>query len=104
MTKAKRILIVEDESHLAQGLLFNLQAEGYEAAIDETGEAALERLHPDRSDAELFDAVLLDVMLPGKSGFDVVAELRERRNFVPVMMLTAQIGRASCRERVCAIV
>lgn len=90
MTKAKRILIVEDESHLAQGLLFNLQAEGYEAAIDETGEAALERLHPDRSDAELFDAVLLDVMLPGKSGFDVVAELRERRNFVPVMMLTAR--------------
>ena len=53
MTKAKRILIVEDETHLAQGLLFNLQAEGYEAAIDETGEAVLERLHPDRLEAEL---------------------------------------------------
>jgi DNA-binding response OmpR family regulator len=80
-----RILIVEDETHLAQGLLFNLQAEGYDVAIDGDGETALERLSQ-----ESFDVVLLDVMLPGKSGFDVVAELRARQSFVPVLMLTAR--------------
>jgi DNA-binding response OmpR family regulator len=84
-SEAGRILIVEDETHLAQGLFFNLQAEGYEVAIAGDGEAALARLGE-----ESFDAVLLDVMLPGKSGFDVVAELRARRSFVPVMMLTAR--------------
>ncbi len=85
MNAPTRILIVEDEIHLAQGLLFNLQAEGYEIAIDGDGEAALARLA-----AESFDAVLLDVMLPGKDGFEVVAELRSRQNFVPVLMLTAR--------------
>ena len=85
MSAAERILIVEDEAHLAQGLLFNLQAEGYEVVIDDNGEAAMERLAQ-----ESFDAVLLDVMLPGMSGFDVSAELRARKNFVPVLMLTAR--------------
>jgi DNA-binding response OmpR family regulator len=85
MSEAERILVVEDETHLAQGLLFNLQAEGYEVAIDDNGEAALKRLTH-----ESFDAVLLDVMLPGKSGFDVLAELRAQKNFVPVLMLTAR--------------
>jgi len=85
MSEADRILVVEDEAHLAQGLLFNLQAEGYEVAIDDSGEAALERLT-----REAFDAVLLDVMLPGKSGFDVLTELRAGKNFVPVLMLTAR--------------
>jgi DNA-binding response OmpR family regulator len=80
-----RILIVEDEEHLAQGLLFNLQAEGYEAAIEGDGEAALSRLAN-----ETFDAVLLDVMLPATNGFDVVAELRARQNYVPVLILTAR--------------
>jgi DNA-binding response OmpR family regulator len=85
MGEADRVLVVEDEAHLAQGLLFNLQAEGYEVAIEGDGEAALARLAE-----EPFDAVLLDVMLPGKSGFDVVAELRARKSFVPVLMLTAR--------------
>jgi DNA-binding response OmpR family regulator len=85
MSTTTRVLIVEDETHLAQGLSFNLQAEGDEVATDADGEAALERL-----EHESFDAVLLDVMLPGKSGFDVVSELRARRNFVPVLMLTAR--------------
>jgi DNA-binding response OmpR family regulator len=85
VSAAERILIVEDEAHLAQGLLFNLQAEGYEVVIDDNGEAAMERLAQ-----ESFDAVLLDVMLPGMSGFDVSAELRARKNFVPVLMLTAR--------------
>jgi DNA-binding response OmpR family regulator len=80
-----RVLIVEDEVHLAQGLLFNLQADGFEVEMEGDGEAALERLAQ-----EPFDAVLLDVMLPGKSGFDVVAELRARKSFVPVLMLTAR--------------
>ena len=85
MSSPLRILIVEDETHLAQGLLYNLQAEGYEAAIEGDGEAALARLQ-----TENFDAMLLDVMLPGKSGFDVVAELRARQNYLPVLMLTAR--------------
>jgi DNA-binding response OmpR family regulator len=85
MSTLARILIVEDETHLAKGLLFNLQAEGYEAAIEGDGEAALARL-----ERETFDVVLLDVMLPGKSGFDVVAELRARQNYLPVLMLTAR--------------
>lgn len=85
MSESTRVLIVEDEAHLAQGLFYNLQAEGYEVAIDGDGEAALERLSH-----EPFDVVLLDVMLPGKSGFDVVSELRAGKNFVPVLMLTAR--------------
>ncbi|HZD51003.1 MAG TPA: response regulator transcription factor, partial [Silvibacterium sp.] len=85
MSTPARILIVEDESHLAEGLLFNLQAEGYEAAIEGDGEAALARLENDN-----FDAMILDVMLPGKSGFEVVSELRARQNYLPVLMLTAR--------------
>jgi DNA-binding response OmpR family regulator len=83
---APNILIVEDEAHLAQGLLFNLQAEGYDASIAGDGDTALELL----LDADNFDAVLLDVMLPGKDGFEVLAELREHERYVPVLMLTAR--------------
>ncbi len=82
-----RILIVEDELHLAQGLLFNLEAEGHEATAVENGEAALETLM-DRG--ERFDAVVLDVMLPGLSGFDVAERLRAAHNYVPILMLTAR--------------
>ena len=83
----QRVLIVEDEQHLAEGLRFNLEAEGYAADVDDTGEAALQRLLDRR---ERFDLVVLDVMLPGKDGFAVVAELREAKQFVPVLMLTAR--------------
>jgi len=79
--------VVEDEAHLAQGLCFNLQAEGYSAEIVGDGEAATERLLDKK---ENFDAVVLDIMLPGKDGFSVVAELRAARNYVPVLMLTAR--------------
>src|SRR5271156_2648871 len=85
--KTARILVVEDEAHLAQGLLFNLQAEGFEVEIAGDGESALVALT--RNGAN-FDAVLLDVMLPGKDGFAVASELRERQNFVPILMLTAR--------------
>lgn len=82
-----RVLVVEDESHLANGLSFNLEAEGHSVAVVGDGEAALERLLAKR---ENFDAVVLDVMLPGKNGFEVASELREAKNFVPVLMLTAR--------------
>lgn len=81
------VLIVEDEQHLADGLRFNLEAEGYEVAICADGETALRLLHqyPRR-----FDVVVLDVMLPGKNGFEVAAELRQEGQFVPILMLTAR--------------
>ncbi|MFZ0761275.1 MAG: response regulator transcription factor [Candidatus Sulfotelmatobacter sp.] len=82
-----RVLVVEDEAHLAQGLRFNLEAEGYSAEIVGDGEAATDRLLDKK---ENFDAVVLDIMLPGKDGFSVVAELRAARNYVPVLMLTAR--------------
>jgi two-component system alkaline phosphatase synthesis response regulator PhoP len=84
------VLIVEDEQHLADGLRFNLEAEGYDARIAGDGEAALSLLLDSK---QQFDAVVLDVMLPGKDGFAVAAELRAAGNFVPVLMLTAR-GRA----------
>jgi len=85
-----RVLVVEDEAHLAQGLRFNLEAEGHAVEVAGDGESALTRLLEKQ---EPFDALVLDVMLPGKSGFNVAAELRERKNYVPILMLTAR-GRA----------
>lgn len=82
-----RVLIVEDEAHIAQGLRFNLESEGHAVDVDGDGEAALRRVLQLR---QPFDAVVLDVMLPGKDGFEVVAELREAKNYVPVLMLTAR--------------
>ena len=82
-----RVLVVEDEAHLADGLRFNLQAEGHAVEVAADGETALERLVEKR---ERFDVVVLDVMLPGKSGFDVAALLREKKNYVPILMLTAR--------------
>jgi DNA-binding response OmpR family regulator len=82
-----QILIVEDEAHLADGLRFNLQAEGHETVIASDGESALKLLS---SNQRQFDAVILDVMLPGRDGFSVAAELRQARNYVPVLMLTAR--------------
>lgn len=82
-----RVLVVEDETHLAQGLRFNLEAEGYSAEVVGDGEAATERL---LNRKENFDAVVLDIMLPGKDGFSVVSELRAASNYVPVLMLTAR--------------
>ena len=82
-----RVLIVEDEQHLADGLRFNLEAEGYAVDVVETGELALRSLI---GGSGRYDLVVLDVMLPGIDGFAVVSELREARNFVPVLMLTAR--------------
>jgi DNA-binding response OmpR family regulator len=81
------ILLVEDELHLAQGLQFNLEAEGYTVDLVDNGEAALE--HAQQATAK-YDLLVLDVMLPGKDGFSVVTQLRAQSNFVPVLMLTAR--------------
>ena len=82
-----RILVVEDEQHLAEGLRFNLEAEGYQVEVLETGEAALEALSHEPAG---FDLVVLDVMLPGKDGFEVISELRGAGQFIPTLMLTAR--------------
>jgi DNA-binding response OmpR family regulator len=82
-----RVLVVEDEAHLAGGLSYNLEAEGHSVEVVGDGESALERLLAKK---ENFDAVVLDVMLPGKDGFEVATELRANKNFVPVLMLTAR--------------
>jgi len=82
-----RVLIVEDEEHLARGLRFNLEAEGLEVDVVGDGEEALKTLLPVGS---RIDAVILDVMLPGISGFEVVAQLRNAKQYVPVLMLTAR--------------
>jgi two-component system alkaline phosphatase synthesis response regulator PhoP len=90
-----RILVVEDEQHLADGLRFNLEAEGYQVQVVETGEAALELLTTESADANRapaaeFDVVVLDIMLPGKDGFTVMSEMRQAGQFVPTLMLTAR--------------
>ena len=82
-----RILVVEDESHIAQGLRFNLESEGHSVDVTDQGEEALNRLLNNR---ESFDLLVLDVMLPGKDGFTVARELRDANNYVPVLMLTAR--------------
>jgi len=85
-----RILIVDDEQHIADGLSFNLRAEGHDIVVAGDGERALRLLLHDRLP---FDVVVLDVMLPGKDGFETAAELRAAGHYVPILMLTAR-GRA----------
>ncbi len=82
-----RVLVVEDEQHLAEGLRFNLEAEGYQVQLVDAGEAALEKL---KAEAAAFDVVILDVMLPGISGFEVISQMRQAGQFVPTLMLTAR--------------
>lgn len=82
-----KLLIIEDERHLAEGLRFNLEAEGFEALAVPNGEVGL-----DRAAEGGYDAIVLDVMLPGINGFDVARALRGRHDFTPILMLTA-LGR-----------
>ena len=82
-----RVLVVEDEQHLADGLRFNLEAEGYQVELAGTGEAAQELL---AKGAPAFDVVILDVMLPGKDGFAVLSEMRRAGQFTPTLILTAR--------------
>lgn len=80
-----RILVVEDEAHLAEGLQFNLEAEGYEVEIASDGGAALAALG-----GEAFDLVILDLMLPVVGGFEVLRRMRASGDLSPVLVLTAK--------------
>ncbi len=82
-----KILVVEDEQHIAEGLRFNLVAEGHDVDVLGDGAPALDRL---LSEPARYDLVVLDVMLPGRDGFEVTTALRRRSVFVPVLMLTAR--------------
>jgi len=82
-----QILVVEDEEHLARGLKFNLEAEGYKTEVAGDGETALNLLLEQRA---AFDLLVLDVMLPGKDGFTVASELRQANHYIPLLMLTAR--------------
>ena len=84
---APLIVLVEDEDHLAQGLLFNLEAEGYRTHHESDGDSALTWL---LANPGLPAAVILDGMLPGRDGFEIVKALRDKQIFLPVLMLTAR--------------
>ena len=81
------ILVVEDEAHLADGLRFNLEADGHDVEVEGDGDEALGGC---LTAEPRYDAVILDVMLPGRDGFGVVHALREAGEYVPVLMLTAR--------------
>ena len=83
----KSVLVVEDEKHLADGLRYNLKAEGYEVDTAGTAEEALSLLVDDR---KTYDVVVLDVMLPGMDGFSLAYKLRSQGRYVPILMLTAR--------------
>ena len=87
MSAQPLIAVVEDEEHLAQGLLFNLEAEGYRVHHEADGNRAQEWLlgHPEKP-----SAVLMDVMLPGRDGFSIVRAMRDAGQYTPVLMLTAR--------------
>ncbi len=87
MTPPPLIAVIEDEDHLAQGLVFNLEAEGYRTHHEADGDAALAwLLDPENQPA----AILLDVMLPGRDGFSIVRALRDAGRYTPVLLLTAR--------------
>ncbi len=92
----QRLLVVEDEEHLAAGLKLNLELEGYDVDVATSARAASERLVVSAQSAG-YDAIVLDVMLPDLDGFELCRRLREAGNFVPVVMLTA---RSSAEDRV----
>jgi len=85
MVQAKKILVVEDESHLAKGLKFNLEHEGYEVVVAGNGEAALEFMS-----GQTFDLMILDLMLPKMGGIEVAKKIRETNTRFPILMLSAK--------------
>jgi two-component system, OmpR family, alkaline phosphatase synthesis response regulator PhoP len=80
-----RILFIEDEAAFAVGVVDRLRAEGYYVVWEKTGAAGYQT-----ASATVFDLILLDVMLPGKSGFDICRDLRRQGITGPVLMLTAR--------------
>lgn len=86
MTDPAKVLVVEDERHIAAGLKLNFELEGYEVFVAASGREASTHLVSDGP----FDVVLLDVMLPDTDGFTLCQKLRESGDFTPVLMLTAR--------------
>jgi DNA-binding response OmpR family regulator len=84
-TEKPSIMLVEDEIHLARGICFNLEEEGFRISHFESGEKALETL-----EVEHFELIILDVMLPGMDGFQVCRAIRRLDPRVPILMLTAR--------------
>ena len=82
--KKPHILLVEDEKHIAQGIIFNLELEGFLITHTETGAAAM-----DAFGRQSFDLVVLDLMLPDSHGFDLCREMRKTQPKLPILMLTA---------------
>ena len=103
-SKQGRILVVEDEAHIADGIKFNLEQEGYEVVVVGDGRSAVDYLTQSQSEAsrrdgaesdsvvvgQPFDLVILDLMLPEMSGFEVARRTRASGNFVAILMLTAK--------------
>lgn len=87
MTTPKHILVVEDERHLAAGIKFNLEAEGYRVTLAADGPAAISAFD---EDAAAIDLMILDIMLPGMSGYQVCEAIRERGSDLPVLILSAR--------------
>ncbi|MCR9094114.1 MAG: response regulator transcription factor [bacterium] len=85
---AARILVVEDEAHIADGLRFNLEEEGYSVEVATDGRTAVERISD--GEAPRLDLVILDLMLPELSGFEVARRTRASGNYVAILMLTAK--------------
>lgn len=79
------IMLVEDEIHLARGICYNLEEEGFRISHFESGEKALAAL-----EVEHFELIILDVMLPGMDGFQVCRAIRQLDHRVPILMLTAR--------------
>jgi DNA-binding response OmpR family regulator len=82
-----RILVVEDEAHLAEGLKYNLEAEGHTVEVAGDGPAAVERI---ADSGRPLDLVILDLMLPGLPGYEVARRARAAGNYVPILILTAK--------------
>jgi len=82
-----RILVVEDETHLAQGLKYNLEAEGYKISLVDNGTTAMKLLE---NDSQAYDLLILDLMLPGLSGYAICERLRTIDESLPVLILSAR--------------
>src|ERR1039458_10336136 len=85
------IAVIEDEEHLAQGLLFNLEAEGFRTHHESDGDAALAYLlAAPQSGPEKISVIGLECMLPGADGFTITRALRDAHRYTPILMLTAR--------------
>ena len=96
---ARRLLVVEDEEHLSDALKLNFEAEGFEVLVTADGQQAIDAFHRARKENIPFDLVILDLMLPKKSGYEVCQEIRATDREAPVLILSA---RSMVEDRVLA--